>query len=155
MKIKSYKQVLEREGFDDIDTAYDPKDDFLFSKSRNQYGSKYEDDEDFEQKKDDGIDYENDDDVQHLLYLLREMFKNVGVSVDVEATSDDISITAFLNRRGKLSDVIKIFEVVKKLKKDILGQYDSQFELWETKKGDPRITFEFSLEGEDGDTTPW
>lgn len=150
MKIRSYKQVFER----DIDSEYDPKDDFLFPKSRNQYGSKYEDDEDFEQKKDD-IDYENDDDVQHLLYLLREMFKNVGVSVDVEASSDDISITAFLNRRGKLSDVIKIFEVVKKLKKDILGQYDSQFELWETKKGDPRITFEFSLEGEDGDTTPW
>ena len=127
MKLKKFNQLFEREGFDDID-EYDYKDDY----SRN------ENDDD-------------DDDMSHLCYLLRSMFSNINIDVDVDNSGLDLSIIAQFSRKESLSDIVKVFEVVKKIKKDILAQYSSYYEMWETKTGTPMITFEFMLEDEDND----
>ena len=127
MKLKKFNQLFEREGFDDID-EYDYKDDY----SRN------ENDDD-------------DDDMSHLCYLLRSMFNNINIDVDVDNSGLDLSIIAQFSRKESLSDIVKVFEVVKKIKKDILAQYSSYYEMWETKTGTPMITFEFMLEDEDND----
>jgi hypothetical protein len=127
MKLKKFNQLFEREGFDDID-EYDYKDDY----SRN------ENDDD-------------DDDMSHLCYLLRSMFSNINIDVDVDNSGLDLSIIAQFSRKESLSDIVKVFEVVKKIKKDILAQYSSYYEMWETKSGTPMITFEFMLEDEDND----
>jgi len=126
MKLKKFNQLFEREGFDDID-EYDYKDDY----SRNEN--------------------DDDDDMSHLCYLLRSMFSNINIDVDVDNSGLDLSIIAQFSRKESLSDIVKVFEVVKKIKKDILAQYSSYYEMWETKTGTPMITFEFMLEDEDND----
>ena len=133
MKLKKFNQLFEREGFDDI---YEPFDD-------DDYNYRY----DKEYKGEDEDD--SDDDMSHLCYLLRSMFNNSNIDVNVENSGLDLSITAQFSRRESLSDIVKVFEIVKKIKKDILAQYSSSYEMWETKSGSPMITFEFMLEDDD------
>jgi hypothetical protein len=133
MKLKKFNQLFEREGFDDID-GYDYEDDYDYSRED-------------EYKGDDGDD--SDDDMSHLCYLLRSMFNNSNVDVNVENSGLDLSITAQFARRESLSDIVKVFEIVRKIKKDVLAQYSSSYEIWETKTGTPMITFEFMLDDDD------
>jgi len=137
MKLKKFNQLFEREGFDDIDDPFYDEDD-NYSRYDKEYQGEDEDDSD-------------DDDMSHLCYLLRSMFNNSNIDVNVENSGLDLSITAQFARRESLSDIVKVFEVVKKIKKDILAQYSSSYEIWETKQGTPMITFEFMLEDEDSD----
>jgi hypothetical protein len=134
MKLKKFNQLFEREGFDDIYEPfdYDDDDDYRYDK---EYKGEDEDD--------------SDDDMSHLCYLLRSMFNNSNVDVNVENSGLDLSITAQFARRESLSDIVKVFEIVKKIKKDVLAQYSSSYEIWETKSGSPMITFEFMLEDDD------
>jgi len=134
MKLKKFNQLFEREGFDDIYEPfdYDDDDDYRYDK---EYKGEDEDD--------------SDDDMSHLCYLLRSMFNNSNVDVNVENSGLDLSITAQFARRESLSDIVKVFEIVRKIKKDVLAQYSSSYEIWETKSGSPMITFEFMLEDDD------
>ena len=134
MKLKKFNQLFEREGFDDIYEPfdYDDDDDYRYDK---EYKGEDEDD--------------SDDDMSHLCYLLRSMFNNSNVDVNVENSGLDLSITAQFARRESLSDIVKVFEIVRKIKKDVLAQYSSSYEIWETKTGTPMITFEFMLEDDD------
>ena len=134
MKLKKFNQLFEREGFDDIYEPfdYDDEDDYRYDK---EYKGEDEDD--------------SDDDMSHLCYLLRSMFNNSNVDVNVENSGLDLSITAQFARRESLSDIVKVFEIVRKIKKDVLAQYSSSYEIWETKTGTPMITFEFMLDDDD------
>jgi hypothetical protein len=157
MKLKKFNQLFEREGFDDIDEPLYP---------RREWNSYDDDDDDYSYDKEyNGEDEDDsDDDMSHLCYLLRSMFNNSNIDVNVENSGLDLSITAQFARRESLGDVVKVFEVVKKIKKDILAQYSSSYEIWETKSGSPMITFEFMLEDDndkdgvvtdDKDDYPW
>ena len=137
MKLKKFNQLFEREGFDDIDDPFYDDEDDNYSRYDKEYQGEDEDD--------------SDDDMSHLCYLLRSMFNNSNIDVNVENSGLDLSITAQFARRESLSDIVKVFEVIKKIKKDILAQYSSSYEIWETKQGTPMITFEFMLEDEDSD----
>jgi hypothetical protein len=134
MKLKKFNQLFEREGFDDI---YEPFDDDDYNDYRYDKEYKGEDEDD------------SDDDMSHLCYLLRSMFNNSNVDVNVENSGLDLSITAQFARRESLSDIVKVFEIIKKIKKDVLAQYSSSYEMWETKSGSPMITFEFMLDDDD------
>lgn len=130
MKLKKFTQLFEREGFDHID-GYDDDD--------------YEDEgyDKLNSDDDDSDDNGGQDDMEHLEYLLREMFRNVGIDVTVTSDNGDIQIVVMLNKKERLRDVISVFSVANKLKKDILAQYDSEFDLWEDNKGLPMLTFDF------------
>jgi hypothetical protein len=128
MKLKKFTQLFEREGFDHID-GYDDDD--------------YEDEGYNKLNSDDSDDNGGQDDMEHLEYLLREMFRNVGIDVTVTSDNGDIQIVVMLNKKERLRDVISVFSVANKLKKDILAQYDSEFDLWEDNKGLPMLTFNF------------
>ena len=168
MKINKYKKFLEKDNiredewshlndkinnhdvrnfstYDDEDDDEDYGHEYLNS---GQSRSSFRDEE-----------YEDDveqDDIQHLLYLLRTMFKNSGVNVEVEHKNLDIMIYCVLSRKERLKDVINVFSVANKLKKDILPQYDCEFEMWETKRGDPMLTFNFYYgEGLEDDGIPF
>jgi hypothetical protein len=146
---------------DDYDDDDDNDDD--------DYGFYDQDDDDdnfgrpnTSKKEDDGYDdYDEDginsNDIQHLNYLLRTMFKNSGIEdVQIENKKLDISISCVLRKRESMKNVIKVFEIAKKLKKDILAQYDSEFEMWETKDGRPLLTFNFYYgEGLNNDYAPF
>ena len=131
MKLKKFNQLFEREGFDHIDGYDDDYEDEGYDKLNS---------DDYDDSDDNGG---GQDDIEHLEYLLREMFRNVGIDVTVTSDNGDIKIVAMLNQKERLRDVISIFSVANKLKKDILAQYDSEFDLWEDKKGLPMLTFNF------------
>jgi hypothetical protein len=117
------------------------KDDF------DDWGYDYDDDS--TSYDDDDSSYNEDDEVENLNSMLRKMFRNSGIdNVIVETIKMDITITVTLNRREELKEVIKVFEVANKLKKDILAQYDSEVEMYDTwdkldKMSKPTIVFSF------------
>ena len=144
MNIKDYKLFLEKDinyrededsyMNDDLnsrwdDSTYDPYDD-----------DNYEYDDDYDYGSDDNIE---EDDMEHLLYLLRTMFKNAGIETNISNKKMNINVYIQLTSKERLRDIITIFEVVNKLKKDILIQYSCDFEMWETKVGRPYFEFSF------------
>lgn len=166
MKLKKYNQILEE--IDPRDWGQEDDDELFgrpyYSSNKNMnyredenswMNDKLNDDEDdwddwdgdnrygHGPSKDDDDDIDSDD-MSHLLYLLRSMFNNSGIeNVYVENKKMDISISVEMRRRERLKDIIKVFEVSNKLKRDILAQYDSEFEMWETKDGRPMLVFNF------------
>ena len=161
MAINKYKKFLEEKDInyrgddysylnDDLDrgddSTYDPWEDDPGYRKLNSDNFDYDDDDD---------DIENDD-IEHLLYLLRTMFKNSGIDVQIEHKNLDIIIYCVMSFKERLKDIISVFDVANKLKKDILPQYDSEFQLWETREGQPLLTFSFSYkEGLDDDNMPF
>jgi len=160
--LKKYEQY----GSPDDDESYYHEDDYLFGrpnypKKKSVRDYDYEDDEtmmDYDENIYDDDDNDGDgDDMQHLLYLLRMMFKNSGIDVDIRNNGLDVEIDAYLRHKERLKDVIKVFEIAKKIKKDILGQYDSEFDLFYTTKGqEPVLSFIFTYgDGLDDDNEPF
>ena len=133
MKLKNYKEL-----FEEIDPQdWGEEDDYLYGRpnySKKSIHSGYDPDEE---------DDIQSDDIQHLLYLIRSLFKNVGIEADVDSEGLNISICVILNKKEKMKSILSVFDVAKKLKKDILLQYESEFELWETKDDRPVLTFNF------------
>ena len=144
------------QNYGDDDDWYDDDDDDDYYGKRTSSNPKFNDGDDDDYDYTDGD--EDDDDVEHLLYLLRQMFRNSGVD-DVRITAkrnEDIVIECYLRKKESLRNVIKVFEVANKLKRDILSQYDSEFDMWESKTGGGILTFGFTLnEGLDDDTMPF
>ena len=145
MRIKTFEKYDSPED----DEEYYNSDDYLF-------GRPYHDDDKKSKLDIDNYDYDDDstqdsdmenDDMQHLLYLLRTMFRNSYIDdVEIENKGLDISIYCYQRRRERLKDVIKIFELTNKLKRDILAQYDCEFEMWETKDKLPVFAFHFTYD---------
>lgn len=146
MKINKYKNFI-KENIREDEYSYlnDDLDKWNYSKYDPHEDDDYNDDNLYQ-----------DDDMEHLLFLLRKMFHNSGIdNVDITNKKMDLTIYVELRTREKLRDIIKVFEVVNKLKKDILPQYDSEFDLWKTKKGSPLLTFEFYYNDSLSDNIPF
>lgn len=168
MKLKKYRELFEEVDPSDWERDWSDDDDLYgrpnytsntknatsatdddYERLRRKYsmsGSLDDDDDD-----EDDLDDVQSEDMENLLYLLRTLFKNSGVEADIDHKGLDIIVCVVLNKKEKISSVLKVFDVAKKLKKDILPQYDSEFEMWETKTGEPMLTFNFNYEGADGD----
>jgi 2-phospho-L-lactate transferase/gluconeogenesis factor (CofD/UPF0052 family) len=139
MKISSFINFL-KEGIREDDYSYLNDELDMNTWGDNAYND--DDDDEFES-----------DDLQHLHYLLRQMFKNSGIdNVDVSGKHNLIIIGVHLDYKSNLREVIKVIEVVSKIKKDILPQYDSEVDMWRTKDYKPILTFTFNYdEGLDDD----
>lgn len=133
MKVKKYDSYL-REGRDDYEDEY-----------YDQYG--HDDDYPQGQEEDD-----QDDDMEHLLYLLRKYLKDGGAkNVSVKNSSSSIKVEIVMEKKENLSDVIKIFSTLERLSNDIMADYDSEFDIWETKKGEPLLIIDYYAPDEDDD----
>jgi len=128
MKLKKYFEINEREGFDDIDQTIDG----------DNLESDYPDIEEIEE-------IAQDDIIENLLSTLRKMIKNSGFENYYVFTDDEgsINVQFVLNKTEKIGSVMKIMNLLKKLETDILIQYESEFDLWEVKSGEPLITAKF------------
>ena len=92
------------------------------------------------------------DEMENLCYLIRKLFKNNRVEADVDYSDSDIKVYIYLQKREKISTLLRSFEVAMKLRKDILPQYLPEVELFENKQGFPIMMFTFSYDdGDDGD----
>lgn len=61
----------------------------------------------------------------------------------VSNNKDNISVQFVLNMSERFSSMMKIMSMIKKIQTEVLIQYDSEMDLWETKKGLPLLTFDF------------
>jgi len=143
--------------YGEYDDWYDDEDDKYYSGKKSS-NPKFDDDEDDDYKYDEDDEDDEDDDVQHLTYLLRQMFRNSSIdNVQITAKgNEDIVIEVYMAKKETLRNIIKVFEVANKLKRDILAQYDSEFEIWTAKNGGGILSFGFTLdEGLDDDNVPF
>lgn len=144
MGLKKYNNYLNEDKYDDDDNFF------------GEYGSQ----DDYEGQD----DAQGEDDMEHLLYLLRTFLKDSGIKNSTIKNSDSsLKIEIVLEFEEKyttkfrLTDVIKTFAVLKKLSNDIMADYDAEFDIWETKYGEPLLIVDFySPEyGDDEDGAPF
>jgi hypothetical protein len=126
----------------------------IFEDKINKKIDNIEDDEfydyDYDYNSDDSKYDENSEDIENsededdqLCYLIRTMFNNYNLSVLVEREDLDITINVFFEKKEKMKTILKAFDVAYKMKKDILPQYDSQVELFESRDGMPILSINF------------
>ena len=153
MNIKNYKLFLEKDRDDEYSYMNDDLDkrwdDSTYDPYEDDYKDNYEYDDEYDYGSDDYSDDIDDDDMEHLLYLLRTMFKNSGIEPKITNKRMDIKILIHLTPKERLKYIISIFEIINKLKKDILIQYTCEFEMWETRMGKPYFDFTFVYDNDD------
>lgn len=98
--------------------------------------------------------YEDDVD-ENLCYLLRKFFTMSKIEADVTYSDGIIDIFCFLEKKEKMSSILRCFELVDKLKRDTLQGYFSEFELWENRNGYPVFNFKFSMEDLEDNSVPF
>ena len=117
------------------------KDDLFYGQDEEEY---YEDDDYVGGEIDDDYAEESDELLNGVAMMVHKFFDESGVeNFYVSNKSNTISLQFILNRKEKFKKLIKIVGLVKKLKTDILIQYDIEMDLWETKRGEPLLTFDF------------
>ena len=122
MKLKKYNNYLNED------------------KSEDEYFDEYGSQDDYEGQD----DVQGDDDMEHLLYLLRTFLKDSGINnVSLKNSDSSIKLEIVLKTKERLADVIKTFSVLKKLSNDIMADYDAEFDIWETKQGDPLLIVDY------------
>lgn len=131
-----------REFFEDeeeVDFTSDPhieddKDDLYYGQDEEDYYD-IEDDDEFE---------DNNDELNQMATMIHGMIEKTGIkNFFVSNKGFNISVQFVLERKEKFSKLMKLVGLIKKLKTDVLIQYDDEMDLWETKKGDPLLTFDF------------
>jgi hypothetical protein len=136
--IHTYLLRMNETNWDDArNYSYNDDDDEDFDKDVPKYQEEEEEESYFSEEPSD------DDEEDHLCYLIRSMFNNSGINAQVERDDLDITVYVFLQRKERMKSILKTFDVVHKLKKDILPQYDSEMELYESKQGFPIFKFDF------------
>lgn len=125
MKVKKYDGYLR-------EASQDDDDDFF---------------QDYGQYEDEAQDEDARDDEEHLFYLLRKYLKDAGVSnADVRGNADAIKVEVVMRKEEKMTDVISVFATLRKISEDILADYDCEFDIWKTKKGEPLLIIDFYAE---------
>jgi hypothetical protein len=161
MKIKGFKIFEEKEKKPNehwYDSRYDNRDDDDF----DNYPSEEGDDGLFgrpvhhSQKIHGGYDPDaedvSSDDMEHLYYLIRTVFKNEGIHVSIEKRGLDLSICILVNKKEKIKNLLNIFNTVSKVRNDILPQYDCEFQMLnDSNTGHPELIFGFFYDHGDGD----
>ena len=92
----------------------------------------------------------NTDDIDNLKYLLRKMITQAGIkNCEVTNTGMTLKVQITPTTYGmidyfyKLDEVINIYELIKKIDKDVLVDFDLECDIWETKKLEPLFIFNF------------
>lgn len=150
MKLTKYKFF---EKYDSPDEDDDYEDDDLFG--RPHYSKKRDIYRNIDSPDDDIDDEYTDEDIEQLTGLLDSYFDNQGIKIEIECDGLDIIIKHTLNKIDNLSNLTKVFNVIKKVKKDILPQYDSSFALKKSKDGRPDLCFYFNYNEGLGDDNPF
>jgi hypothetical protein len=139
MKLKNWQGF--RESWEDMepnwdDSTYDPyesdtySDPYYKSQNSNKGVQKKAESPDFRALKESLLDM-----------FSRSGFNNVEISGSVDYFTLEITFKYFEN----LSDVLRVVELVKKIKDDILVDYEEDSDLWRSKSYMPLLSIDFSL----------
>ena len=165
---ETYLQIfLGKEGGQKMTTLDIEDDDKYESKKLKKYDQflteKYWDDEEGQYEDDDDDDNDQEQNIEHLKYLLRQMLTKAGIK-NSTITNNGLNLKiqiiptsyGMVNYFYKLDDIIHIYETIKKFDKDILVDFDLECDIWETKKVEPLFIFNFySMEDEEDFTLPF
>jgi len=90
------------------------------------------------------------DEGDNLAYEIRQILKGYGINSEVDFEGKyGLTIRVNLQKREKMANIMKIMDtIVNKVKRDILPQYESEVELYETTKGQPVLEFDFYMLGD-------
>jgi hypothetical protein len=150
---ETYLQIfLGKESGQKITTLDIEDDDKYESQKLKKYEQflteKYWDDEDGQDE--DEEDNDKEQDIEHLKYLLRQMLTKAGIK-NSTITNNGLNLKiqiippsyGMIDYFYKLDDIIHIYETIKKFDKDILVDFDLECDIWETKKIEPLLIFNF------------
>jgi hypothetical protein len=96
----------------------------------------------------DDEDEQQEGEMGELAYWIRQMFKANKIDSSVETENYDLMAYIFFEKKEKMSKLLSVFEVINKIKKDLLIYYSVEVELYENKTGFPIMKFTFSWSGE-------
>jgi len=133
--IKKYQDFKINEKWDDEDEY--PNDDF--------YNKEEQEEE---------VDF--DGEMDYLCQTIESLFDNSNINCNVTNQDLDLTVFVFPEKKETLKNLTKIFDIANKLRRDILPQYSSEFEIYKQKDGYTLITFQFTYE-EEGTSSkvPW
>jgi len=88
---------------------------------------------------------ENDDDMEHITSVLRQMIRAQKLEQFILLYKEnyDIMIEFVLKDKEPFAKMVKILDLMKKINKDILVNYECAIDLWKTKKSKPLLTVDF------------
>jgi len=115
------------------------------------YEDDYEDDYFDQYGKEDFIDDDEiseEEEEDNLGYLIRTFLSARGIRSYVETDGKDVIIYVYLNKKEKIKNLTKIFDVVvNNMKVQMFEDYDLETELYETKEGEHIFSFTFYADG--------
>lgn len=113
-------------------------------------------DSDFYEDNDNNYDYNDSDEVSsddeegNLEYLIRTFLSARGIKSYIESDGKDVNIYIYLQKKEKIRNLTKIFDVVvNHMKTEMFDGYDLEVELYESKEGDSIFSFSFFADGID------
>lgn len=92
------------------------------------------------------------DDVEELCYWVEKMFLTNNLDVSVQSDEYDLNVYLFLKKKEKISTFLKAFDVVARVKEEMLTKYSAEVELYESKDGNPILKFAFNWDEGSSDT---
>ena len=94
--------------------------------------------------------------MDYLCQTIESLFDNSNINCNVTNQDLDLTVFVFPEKKETLKNLTKIFDIANKLRRDILPQYSSEFEIYRQKDGYTVITFQFTYE-EEGTSSkvPW
>lgn len=88
----------------------------------------------------------NTDGMEHIAYLLRTTLRSKSIDdFTVDYSGYDICVSVFCYELERLKDMIKIFDTMGDLNDSIIPQYDLEFDMYQNRKGDSILEFNFYL----------
>lgn len=96
---------------------------------------------------DDEVDFQSE--MDYLCQTIESLFHNGQINCNVINNDLDLMVYIFPEEKESLRSLTKIFDVANKLKRDILPQYSSEFEVYQQKDGTSVILFTFEYDEND------
>lgn len=95
---------------------------------------------------------EIDEEMEHLLYILRTKLKNKGIkNFDIGNRAYDVTIALRMTPKEPLKEIVNIFKVLNSIQIELLSGYGSQFDMYETMRGETVFEFLFYRDDEQDD----
>jgi hypothetical protein len=123
MKITNYDKFLEKEDSNYREDEYSYMNDSLDDRKPNKGA---------------------DEEMMQLVDIIQQTLDNANVDCEVDFRGYNIYISCFLRVTERLSEIVNVFEEVNKVKKDLLQEYESLFEMYELEGNEQCLEFYFS-----------
>jgi len=80
--------------------------------------------------------------ISNLKDLIENFYNRSGIEVEISSFDYDLKINIDINKTEKISNLLKIFDITNRVKLDLLGEYESEFDII-TNKNRSYISFNF------------